>query len=279
MRKNWAVDAMSLNLCILAVTAAATWLLSLPTNDTSWVDRIWSIVPIAYAWVWASAGGFTDPRLVLMAGLITLWGARLTFNFARKGGYRPGGEDYRWPVLRQRMTRWQFQLFNLVFIVVIQNGILFAITLPMAALSRNAAPFGASDVLLSALFLGFLVLETVADQQQWNFQQRKAAAKAAGVSFGRGFLDSGLFALSRHPNYFAEQAQWWVVFCFSALNVGLQWYTIIGVVALCVLFIGSARFTEELSLAKYPEYADYQRRVSAVVPWLARRKAMVSTRL
>ena len=39
-----------------------------------------------------------------MLALVTLWGARLTFNFARKGGYAPGGEDYRWAVLRARMN-------------------------------------------------------------------------------------------------------------------------------------------------------------------------------
>jgi len=39
-----------------------------------------------------------------MFALVILWGARLTFNFARKGGYARGGEDYRWAVLRGRMA-------------------------------------------------------------------------------------------------------------------------------------------------------------------------------
>ena len=56
-----------------------------------------------------------------MAVLVTAWGARLTFNFARKGGYT-GMEDYRWAVLRGRMKPWQFQLFNLFFIVLYQNA-------------------------------------------------------------------------------------------------------------------------------------------------------------
>ena len=54
------------------------------------MDRIWSIVPVVYVWVFAIAAGLGDARLDVMAGLVTLWGARLTFNFARKGGYRIG---------------------------------------------------------------------------------------------------------------------------------------------------------------------------------------------
>ena len=93
-------------LVIAGAITLSTWVASLITREYSWVDRIWSIAPIIYVWVFAAAGGFT-PRLLLMAVLVTLWGIRLTFNLARKGGYRPGGEDYRWAVLRGRMSRPQ----------------------------------------------------------------------------------------------------------------------------------------------------------------------------
>ena len=113
------MSALEINYWVLAVTCFLTWALSIPTKDTSWVDRIWSVVPIVYAWVFASGAGFADMRLNVIAALITLWGARLTFNFARKGGYAPGGEDYRWEILRARMKPWQYQVFNIVFIVII----------------------------------------------------------------------------------------------------------------------------------------------------------------
>ena len=90
------MTALEINYWVLGVTCFLTWFLSIPTKDTSWVDRIWSIVPIVYAWVFAAGANFNDMRLNVMASLITLWGARLTFNFASKGGYAPGGEDYRW---------------------------------------------------------------------------------------------------------------------------------------------------------------------------------------
>jgi steroid 5-alpha reductase family enzyme len=259
------MSALELNLWILAGTCAGTWLLSLPTKDTSWVDRIWSVVPVVYAWVWAGGKDFLDVRLNVLAILITLWGARLTFNFARKGGYQPGGEDYRWEILRKGMTAWQYQLFNIGFIVIIQNVILFLITTPMYALSQVDVPFGALDIALVVLFLGLLTIETIADQQQWNFHQAKKRGEKTG------FLDTGLFSVSRHPNFFAEQSQWWVVFLFSVLQVGFTAYNWIGALVLTALFIGSTRFTEQISLSKYPDYASYQKRVSALIPWFTRK--------
>ena len=266
------MSALEINYWVLAVTCFLTWALSIPTKDTSWVDRIWSIVPIVYAWVFASGAGFADMRLNVIAALITLWGARLTFNFARKGGYAPGGEDYRWEILRARMKPWQYQVFNIFFIVIAQNIILFLITLPMNELLANPAPFSGVDAALALLFLGLLTLETVADQQQWNFHQFKKAERAAGREVRPGFLTTGLFSVSRHPNFFAEQAQWWVVYLFVFANHGFGGWSWLGAFILTGLFIGSTRFTEEITLSKYPDYAQYQKRVSMLVPMPARNR-------
>ncbi len=259
---------LELCLWIFAGACAATWLLSVVTREYSWTDRIWSLIPIVYVAVFAVAGDRTNGRLTLMLILVTLWGARLTFNFARKGGYAPGGEDYRWPVLRARMRPWQYQLFNLFFISIYQNAILLAICLPAYTAYQHPTPLGALDVVAAVAFLAFLAGETIADQQQWNFHKRKAATIAAGGTPSSDFLTSGLFRYSRHPNFFCEQAQWWVIFAFGAIAAGsvLQW-TVAGAVLLTLLFIGSTAFTESITKSKYPEYADYQRTTSALIPW------------
>jgi steroid 5-alpha reductase family enzyme len=265
------VEPFIVCLWILAGVCAVTWVLSLITGEHSWVDRIWSVVPVVYVWVFAGSAGLKDARLDVMAILVTLWGMRLTFNFARKGGYAPGGEDYRWLVLRGRMTGWQFWLFNLFFIVIYQNVLLLLITLPAWTAYRHPAPLNGLDLIVSVVFLAFLVGETVADQQQWTFQQNKKADLAAGRQPQSRFLQSGLFRLSRHPNFFFEQAQWWTLFFFGCVAAGsvLQW-TVIGPVLLTGLFIGSTVFTESITLGRYPEYAEYRRRTSPVVPWFPR---------
>ena len=262
---------------LIAVAACAfAWIASLLTGDTSWVDRMWSIVPVIYVWVFAATARLENPRLDVMAVLVTLWGVRLTYNFARKGGYR-GVEDYRWAVLRSSMRPWQFQFFNLFFIVLYQNALLVLITLPAwTAYQHRSTPFGPFDVLLATLFLVFIIGETVADQQQWNFQQWKSAEVRAGRTPNPRFLQSGLFRFSRHPNYFFELAQWWVAFLFAvtAARSIFEW-TALGPILLTLLFVGSTRFTEKISLAHYPEYELFQRSTSAVIPWFAHSVAIV----
>ena len=270
------MSPLVLTVLIGVAACAFAWIASLLTGDTSWVDRMWSIVPVIYVSVFAATARLANPRLDVMAVLVTLWGVRLTYNFARKGGYR-GVEDYRWEVLRSSMRPWQFQFFNLFFIVLYQNALLVLITLPAwTAYQHRSTPFGPIDVLLATLFLVFIIGETVADQQQWNFQQWKSAEVRAGRTPNPRFLQSGLFRFSRHPNYFFELAQWWVAFLFAvtAARSIFEW-TALGPILLTLLFVGSTRFTEKISLAHYPEYELFQRSTSAVIPWFAHSVAIV----
>jgi steroid 5-alpha reductase family enzyme len=252
---------------LCAALAGACWLLSVVTREYSWVDRLWSVAPPLYLWLMAWRDGFSDARLLLMTALATLWGVRLTYNFARKGGYRRGGEDYRWVALRERLgPRW-FQVFNFVFIAPVQNVVLLLITAPASAVWVAHAPLTTLDGMLALAFVFCLVGETVADEQQWRFQQAKAARRARGEA-GPEYLTEGLFRLSRHPNYFFELSQWWVLYGFAVVATGrwLHW-SIVGPALLTLIFEGSTRFTERLSIAKYPRYVDYQARTSRWLPW------------
>ena len=76
-----------LSLAVLAVSIVGCFIAGLITRNYSHVDRLWSLLPPFYALIWLPS--FADnPRYLIAAGLVILWGARLTFNFARKGGYR-----------------------------------------------------------------------------------------------------------------------------------------------------------------------------------------------
>ena len=248
---------------------ASTWLLSVLTREYSWTDRIWSVAPAVYAVYVAFCENFGDMRLNVMAILITLWGIRLTYNFAIKGGYQKGGEDYRWEILKEGMKPWQYQVFNLTFISGYQNILIFLFVAPMhTAWENQATPFGIGDILVTVLFLALLLGETIADTQMWRYQQRKKALIAKGESVDTPFCTEGLYRFSRHPNYFCELGQWWTLTLFSLTATGtwLHW-TVIGALLLHMLFEGSVRFTERISLGKYPAYADYQKRVSRLIPW------------
>ncbi|KAL2912142.1 hypothetical protein HK105_208361 [Polyrhizophydium stewartii] len=283
---------------VCALFALTAYLRSSYTGNFSFVDRVWSITPPIYAWIFA---GFTfakagfDPRSLVGALLVTAWGARLTWNFARKGGYKPGEEDYRWPTLRKIITnKVLWSLFNLFFISIYQNFLVFLTTLPLwaAYLGATATPQPApqwtpTDTIGTIAFVVLLAGETLADNQQWAFQTEKYAQLNAGKKLSElaapyryGFLNRGLFAVSRHPNFFCEFMQWWALYllsvgCASATPLAfgegvkgwLNW-TIVGAVLLTLLFVGSTRFTEFITERKYPLYAVYKKRVSALVPWI-----------
>lgn len=271
---------------LLWVTGAATlycFLVGELTMNNSQVDKLWSVLPVAYVWIIADAGAYS-PRLILMALLVTVWGIRLTTNFAMKGAYTwrfwSGEEDYRWQVLRRKpefQPRWKWTVFNFFFICGYQNALILLFTLPaLMALQFNDTALGWPDFVVAGTMLFFIAFETIADAQQWRFQRRKRADRQAGRSdseaLQKGFADRGLWALSRHPNYFAEQSLW-ICFYFFSVAAGAPWFnwTVAGCLLLIILFQGSSAFGEEISAGKYPEYADYQERVPRFIP-LGRRK-------
>lgn len=253
------------------------------TRNYSQVDKLWSLLPIGYAWYVSQRSGF-DVRTSLMAALVTLWGLRLTFNFARRGGYHlipwRGEEDYRWGVLRQNPPlnkRLPWMAFNLFFISLYQNTLILLFTLPVVvAWQGRDTPLNWLDALAALLMLGFIIMETVADQQQWNYQREKHRRRRAGEPLGedydRGFYTTGLWARMRHPNYAAEQAVWLSYYLFSVAATGrwLNW-SLAGAILLMLLFLGSSDFSEKISAGKYPAYAEYQKRVPRFWPgWFGR---------
>lgn len=265
-------------LIVYGVAAAACFIISTITNNYSQVDKLWSIIPVPYAWIVAVDAAY-EPRLLLMAILVTIWAARLTYNFNRRGGYSwkfwEGDEDYRWAVLRQKPglnSPFLWMLFNLFFISAYQMGLILLMTLPTVK-SMSGGELGVFDWILAIVFIGFVVMEYIADQQQWNYQTEKHRRKNAGEELGdfyqKGFTHTGLWGKMRHPNYTAEQAIWVVFYFFSVAATGtwLNW-SVIGCLLLVLLFKGSSDFSEEISAKKYPDYATYQKEVPRFIPFL-----------
>lgn len=256
----------ALELCVLLAVLA--WLTSVVTREYSWVDRIWSLCPPVYCLMVAADAEFASPRLNIMTVLVILWGARLTFNFARKGGFSKGGEDYRWAAVRERIGPIGFQVLNLLFIALGQMLIIWLFTSPLhqAWLWRDT-PLTFLDGLATAAFLVFFIGEWVADDQMWRFQRDKKRRNSAGEEVTRPFITTGLFACCRHPNFFCEMGMWWAFYLFAVAASGawVNW-TGLGFVVLTLLFQGSTRLTESLSLARYPAYSDYQASTPRLVP-------------
>ena len=184
----------ALELCL--ALAALAWLTSVITREYSWVDRLWSLCPPAYWLIVAVQADFASPRLNLMALLITLWGLRLTFNYARKGGYSKGGEDYRWVAIREKFGPVGFQLLNFVFVAPVQMLIVWLFASPMhQAWLWRETPLTFLDGIATVVFLVFFIGEWVADEQMWRCRQHKKRKIAAAEQVAEPFIATGLFAI------------------------------------------------------------------------------------
>jgi steroid 5-alpha reductase family enzyme len=270
-----------------ASMAVAAFAFGLATGDYSWVDRLWSIAPALFAWIFALKGRGSLASFA-SAAAVTIWGARLTRNFARRGGYS-GTEDYRWSILRSRIANpVAWQAFNALFICAFQLAVIALFSSPLGRVAEAETPpallpFAAAI----CLAIAFVAIEAAADAQRRAYHGRKAAAARSGEAgayleapdeeVAQGFVSSGLFRLSRHPNYFGELGFWWCVFAMGCLAGGavVHW-TILGPLALSAVFAGSTMFTESITASKYPAYAEYRRRTSVLVPWFPRSRSRVN---
>lgn len=276
-----ATGKLLLTVCICA--AAYCFIVGELANNYSQMDKLWSLLPIVYTWIVAVRGGM-QPRLVIFAVIVTFWGLRLTINFARKGAYRwkfwTGVEDYRWSIVRNSSilrSRPLWMLFDLFFISIYQNLLVLAICLPALACMESAAPFGIVDAVAASCAVGFLVLETVADEQQWRFHQTKKELQAKGKALSElpapydlGFNTTGIWNRMRHPNYLGEQGIWASLYLFvlgaGAARRGVFHWSMIGALLLILLFMGSSALGESISGKKYPRYRDYAARVFKYLP-------------
>ena len=189
-----------------------------------------------------------------------------------------GEEDYRWAVVRNgapfKGNRLAWGVFDLFFICIYQNALVLMTTFPALVSMNSTVPFGWVDAVAAALMFGFILYETIADEQQWAFQTTKWKMLKAGqkledlpAPYNKGFNTRGLWSRSRHPNYLGEQGTWCALYIFSiGAGVGIFNWSIIGALLLIVLFLGSSALAEEISSGKYPEYARYCRSVPRFFP-------------
>ncbi len=277
------LETLKILLIVCGCSVAYCFIVGELAQNFSQMDKLWSILPIAYAWIVAVRNSM-DLRTVVYALIVTVWGVRLTINFARKGAYSlrfwTGEEDYRWSIVRSNPVfshKLLWTLFDLLFISFYQNALVLAITLPALACMGSAAPFGVWDTVGAALAVGFLALETVSDEYQWRFHNTKKKLLQDGGSlealpqpYDLGFNTTGPWSRMRHPNYLGEQGIWLSLYLFAvgagAAQRGVFHWTIAGPLLLVLLFLGSSSLGESISSGKYPCYRDYIAQVYKYLP-------------
>lgn len=192
-----------------AVATVVIFAFSYAWNNSSFYDAYWSVIPIAIVLYWMSLADADVPplRLAALGLVVCVWGARLTWNWAR-GWTGLDHEDWRYVGFRESAPGfyWPISFFGIHFFPTL---IVFAGLAAMyPAVVQAGRPFGALDLLALAVGLAGIAFEWIADDQLRAFT---TGPKRPGET-----LRTGLWRYSRHPNYLGEILVWWSFFLFGA---------------------------------------------------------------
>jgi steroid 5-alpha reductase family enzyme len=236
---------------------------SLAVDNSSLYDPYWSVapVPIAIFWFLRAGSGGTRIRQLFALALLCAWAVRLTLNCLRRWKGL-GQEDWRYADFR-RFGRlyWpiSFLGFHLFPTVIVFLGCLSL----FPALGSAGRPLGILDGMAAAVTATAIGIEWTADRQLRRFLWERSRENRRGE-----LLATGLWGLSRHPNYFGEVLFWWGLWLFGLAAAPSWWWTIAGPVAITAMFLFiSVPMMDRRLLARRPEYASLISRHSGLVPW------------
>jgi steroid 5-alpha reductase family enzyme len=239
----------------VAVLHSVTFAIGRRIGRYNVVDVAWGIGFVAIAAVAATLGHGDPTRRWLLLALVAIWGLRLSWHIQRKTAGK--GEDRRYAALLRDAT--PIQILRKVFLL--QGFITWFVSFPLqlsAVTGLTPKPLTAVTVLGVAGFLVGFTFEAVGDRQLKAF---KSGPTHRGV-----VMDRGLWAWTRHPNYFGDATVWW----------GLWLITVNGWVPLAtvgspllmtyfLVYVTGARLTEKLMEGR-PGFDEYKSRTSFFVP-------------
>ena len=249
---------------VVAVAVFLLWLLSLKLKDASIVDIFWgpgfAIIAVT-SYLVTNGNGV---RKGLLVGLVVIWAFRLAWHIGSRNIGK--GEDFRYQAMRKRHGD-KFPLVSLFTVFLLQGVLMWIISLPLQAAQIPAEPtqFNWLDSAGTILFLIGFYFEAVGD---WQLRQFKADPANKGK-----LMDRGLWAFTRHPNYFGDALLWWG-FYLIACAAG-AWWTVFSPVLMTFLLLkvsGVAMLERSLTKTK-PEYEAYARRTNAFLPWFPKRES------
>lgn len=247
------------NYAALLAAFCALWALSWRMRDASIVDIAWGPACALPGLLTLARVDGADPRAVVLAVCSTLWATRLALHLGRRNlGH---GEDYRYRAMRaKRASDADFAWWSLIWVFGLQATIAWFVSLPLQAGQFGPdRPLGAVACLGVAVFAVGLVFEAVGDAQL-------AAWKRDPANAGK-LMRRGLWAWTRHPNYFGDCCVWFGL-AMIALEGPIGWLGVASpfVMAYFLYFVSGKALLERGMRKRYKEYAEYEATVSGFLP-------------
>ena len=254
----------AIDFAVVVLFMTALWIYSVRLTNVSIVDSFWGAGFVLQTWVYfaLTPDGFSLRKFILCI-LVTIWGLRLSLHIYRRNHGKP--EDFRYQEFRRRYGAkyWWFSFFQ---VFLLQGVLMFIIGAPLllAQISPTPNTLTLLDVIGVVVWIVGFYFESVGDAQLARFKSNPG-------NKGK-LLNTGLWAYTRHPNYFGDAAQWWGYYLI-ALGAG-GWWTIFSPILMTLMLVkvsGVGLLEKTLAKTK-PGYQEYMQTTSAFVPWLPRRK-------
>ncbi|MFI8101224.1 DUF1295 domain-containing protein [Streptomyces sp. NPDC086023] len=258
------VDTAALGtvLAASAATALVVMLVAFAAGTVKGVHRIvdiaWGLAFAAVAVVgWFLSAGHGDPaRRTVVALATVVWGLRLAAHIAWRA--RGHGEDPRYARMLARASGSR-SLYALRSIYLLQGALVWLVSLPVQTALLLPRPLDVTAALGLALWAAGLFFEAVGDHQLARF-------KSDPANKGR-IMDRGLWAWTRHPNYFGDFLVWWGLYLTACATWPTAVATVVSPLVMSALLIkGSGKRLLEVHMADRPGYAAYQARTSGFFP-------------
>lgn len=234
------------------------WVISLPLRNASIVDIFWGPGFIVLGLFYLVTSGAT-PRGVLVLALTTLWGLRLGLHIGLRNIGK--GEDFRYQAWRRDAgpSFWWVSYFK---VFLLQAVILWIVSSPLlfSLGSGPGARLTLVDLVGVTIFAAGFLFESVADWQLVRFTRLPDNS-------GK-ILTSGLWSLSRHPNYFGEALLWWGLGLLALPTGG--WPALVGpaLITFLLMRVSGVTLLETALVDRRPGYSEYMRTTPAFFPRL-----------
>ena len=228
-------------------------------NDVA--DVAWGLGFVLMMWASYVISVDSGVRGILVGILVSIWGLRLAWHIHTRN--KGKAEDYRYLAWRKEWGEW-FYIRTYFQVYLLQGLFLFLIVLPVLLINKSAgAQLGILDFVGIVVWLVGFYFEAVGDAQLARFIKNPE-------NKGK-LMQSGLWAYTRHPNYFGEVTQWlgiWLV----ALSVPSGVLAIISPITITFLILKVSGIPMlEKKMAEHSDFADYKRRVSVLIPLLSKK--------
>ena len=263
------VSILGVNLLAAMALMLFVWFLSLIRKDASIVDSFWGLGFVLIAWITLLNSDEYTSRKILLALLTTVWGLRLCIYITWRNWGRE--EDKRYQAMRKHHGSkfWWMSLFT---VFGIQAVLLWVISLvvQIGQIAISPPHFTWLDLAGVLVWYSGLQFEVIGDWQLARF-------KADPANKGR-VMNQGLWAYTRHPNYFGESLIWWGMYLVT-LSTPWGWISMVSpvVITFLLLKVSGVTLLEKTIIDTRPKYREYIESTNAFIPWFPKKKKVGST--